>query len=501
MNFQQHIPFISIFVPMITAMIIPILKKEKAARKITFVSLSTIIALSAILVFYLHNFTEGFFTYKLGRFPAPWGNELRCGMLEATMSLTFGIVMLLSICGGLKGITKDIKDSKKYSYYLMLNLLMSSLLVMAYTNDIFTAYVFIEISTVTACSIVVARESGETIRATIKYFIMSSIGSGLYLMAVAILYDLTGHVLMANMHESIQMLVTTGQYHLPLTITFILIVVALGVKSALFPFHSWLPDAHSSATSSSSAILSGLVLKGYIILLIKIIYRVYGIEVIRTLNVLPIVLFLGLAAMIYGSVCALRQRDLKKVIAYSSIAQIGYIYMGIGLGTSAGMAAACFHIIVHAFTKAMLFISSGNLIHACGSNKIKDMNGIGFKCLLSGVAFCFGGLSMIGMPLFAGFISKMLFASAAFEESRNIMFIVMTTLAVSAFLNALYYIPIMIKIFNTKSISSGTQKLIQVSRDKWGYISIMLFMAANIYLGLSAMPIINAISIGIDSLM
>ncbi len=194
----------------------------------------------------------------------------------------------------------------------MLNLLIASLLALVYTNDIFTAYVFIEINTVAACSIVLAKESGETIRATIKYFIMSALGSGLFLMGLAILYSLTGHLLMGNLYTSIQELALTGEYNIPLTVSFVLIIVSLGIKSALFPFYGWLPDAHSSATATSSAILSGLVLKGYIVLLLKIIYRVYGINIAKQLNILNILFILGFLSMIIGSIFALTQKDLKK---------------------------------------------------------------------------------------------------------------------------------------------------------------------------------------------
>src|SRR5699024_3683384 len=199
-------------------------------------------------------------------------------------------------------------------------------------------YVFIEINVVTACAIVVAKDSKDTIKATIKYFIMSAIGSGIYLFAISTLYGITGYLEMNNMHEDIKNM--PEEYYMPLTTALVLIMVGLAVKSALFPFHTWLPDAHGSATSSASAIHSSVILKGYVILLIKILYRVYGLEMLEQLNILPVILILGLLGMIFGSVFALIQKDLKKMMAYSSVAQIGYIYLGIGLGTTYGIAAA-----------------------------------------------------------------------------------------------------------------------------------------------------------------
>ena len=493
MEFQQHLPFLSIFITLIAAILIPLFNNKKMARKLTLVSISLVIILSIVLISYLSNFSQGYFTYQLGHYPAPWGNELRAGLFEAIMALLFGVIMLLSICGGTSSIENDIKREKQKYYYMMLNLLMGSLLALVYTNDIFTAYVFIEINAVAACAIVIAKESGDTIKATIKYFIMSVLGSGLYLFAIAILYSLTGHLLMSNMKEAIISL-PIG-YEFPLMIAMVLIIVGLAVKSALFPFHTWLPDAHGSATSSASAILSGLVLKGYIILLIKIIYRVYGIEVIRNINILPIITILGILGMIIGSIYALIQKDLKKMIAYSSVAQIGYIYLGIGFGTKAGLLAAGFHIIVHAATKSMLFLSSGNLIEISGSKKISDLDGVAYVDSISGLSFLVGSLSMIGIPLFAGFISKLLFIDSAIT-SNYLQISVLIALALSTLLNAMYYIPIVIRIYKKKDLKSF--KLYK-SKGIVKY-SLITLIILNILLGLFSKPILTALIEGFKNI-
>ncbi|WFA08474.1 proton-conducting transporter membrane subunit [Tissierella sp. Yu-01] len=493
MAYQQHIPFLSIFIPLIFAIFIPLFKNRKAAKLITLSSIIVEFILSAILITYLNNYEQGFFTYQLGHYPAPWGNELRAGLFEAIIALTFGIIMFLSILGGSKGIEHDIKERKQPFYYLMLNLLLASLLALVYTNDIFTAYVFLEINAVAACAIVIAKESGDTIKATIKYFIMGVLGSGLYLLAVAILYSITGHLLMSNMRDAILNL-PTG-YEIPMIVAMVLIVVGLAVKSALFPFHTWLPDAHGSATSSASAILSGLVLKGYIILLIKIICRVYGIETIERLNILPIILILGLLGMILGSVYALVQKDLKKMIAYSSVAQIGYIYLGIGLGTSAGLLASGFHIIVHAATKSMLFIASGNFIEITGSKKIEDLNGVAHTDPKSGLSFLIGSLSMIGIPLFGGFVSKLLFIDSALDS--NLSIIILIGLAISTMLNGMYYIPVLLRIYSKKDMIKHNLEF--KSSDVVKY-SLNRLIFINVILGIFSKPILNAILEGIKNL-
>lgn len=493
MDIRQHIPFILIFIPLITGIIIPLLKKIKTPKIMTFISLGIIMFLSLILMDFLLK-SKVYFLYNLGHYSAPWGNQLRIGILEGLLSLTFILTMILSILGGFKNILKDIKVEKQKYYFIMLNLLIASLLALVYTNDIFTAYVFIEINTVAACSIVLAKESGETIRATIKYFIMSALGSGLFLMGLAILYSLTGHLLMGNLYTSIQELALTGEYNIPLTVSFVLIIVSLGIKSALFPFYGWLPDAHSSATATSSAILSGLVLKGYIVLLLKIIYRVYGINIAKQLNILNILFILGFLSMIIGSIFALTQKDLKRIIAYSSVAQIGYIYISIGLGNSLGLIAAIYHIIIHALTKSMLFLASGKFIEITNNKDIEKLKGIGYIDPISGVAFLVGSLSMVGIPLFAGFISKILIGNASIQNN-NFMLITMAGLAFSALLNGLYYIPIIFKIFNKKEKNIYEEYIL--GKDGLGNLALILLIVGNIFLGIFPLPIIKLIEIGI----
>ena len=206
--------------------------------------------------------------------------------------------------------------------------------------------------------------------AATEYMIMSLIGSGLILIGISMLYGITGHLLMSNMKETVAELNANGQYTMPLTVVIVLMCVGLAIKSALFPFHSWLPDAYSYGTASSSAILSSLVSKSYIFLLLKIFYRVIGIDVIEMHHVGNLLFVLGVLGMILGSIRAMRQVDIRRMIAYSSVAQIGYIYMGIGIGTKTGMLAAIFHIISHAASKSMLFIAARGLSEVSDDSKL-----------------------------------------------------------------------------------------------------------------------------------
>lgn len=170
-----------------------------------------------------------------------------------------------------------------------------------YTNDIFTAYVFLEIMTIAACSLITARTKGRTLVAATRYMILNLIGSGLFLLGIILLYDLTGHLLMSNIQQAVAALHQTGEYTLPLTVVVALMTIGLSIKSALFPFHSWVPDAYSYSTPTSAAVLSSLVSKGYIFLLIKIMYRAIGLETIASTRIDDVLFVFGLVGMVMGS--------------------------------------------------------------------------------------------------------------------------------------------------------------------------------------------------------
>ncbi|MCL1836402.1 MAG: hypothetical protein FWG46_02510 [Treponema sp.] len=494
MQLFNHFPFITIMLPLAVSVLMLLIKGEKISRTISLFVQMILALLSLSLLLTLLQSPESTFTYNMGHFPAPWGNQLRAGPLEALMACAFSIVMFFSLLGGMNDTANDIKPGKIHYYYLMINLCTTSLMALVFTNDIFTGYVFIEINTLAACAIVVAKESGETVKATIKYMILSILGSGLFLLSTAMLYGITGHLLMEHAHTAIVGLEAAGQYIRPLTVTLILFCISIAVKSALFPFHTWLPDAHGYATTSSSAVLSGLILKGYIVLLLKLVTRVYGTEVVS--RVLPALIALGLLSMLAGSIIAFMQNDIKRMIAYSSVAHIGYIFMGIGFNTPAAFAASSYHIIAHAFTKSMLFIAAGALINTAGSKNIFEMRGAALKNKLAGAAFIVGACSLIGIPFFAGFPSKFFLADAVMHGTGG-RFIAVTVLALSTFLNALYYVPTLFKLYSyggTAGLETGTMP---AGKNKLSVsFTLVCLIAANIALGIFFGPLLSALEGG-----
>lgn len=492
MDFVRNFPFFCIILSMFAGIVSSVLSGRAAKWLNTAVIVTVGILSAATLVYCLG---EGdHYVYWMGHFPAPWGNEIRAGVLEGLMALFFCIIMLLSLLGGRKHLLEEVEESKQNYYYILTNLLLSSLLALVYTNDMFTAYVFVEINTIAACGLIMIRQTGRTIEAAVRYMIMSLLGSGLLLMGLCMLYDLTGHLLMSNMKEAVAILAETGQYHVPLMVTIGMMSVGLAIKSALFPFHTWLADAYGYSTVSSAAMLSSLVSKGYIFLLIKIIYRVFGFEIFHDSRIINVLFVFGLAGMIVGSLSAIKEKDIRRMIAFSSVAQIGYIYMGIGLGTQAGMVAAVFHILSHGATKSLLFVAGAGLTDVSHNSKhFRDLTGSAYRQKAAGLAFAVGSLSMVGVPLFSGFISKLLFSQAAVLNQGK-MLPALIVLAVSTILNAIYFMKTVIRIYTPMQTED---RVIRIRENKGYCVTCTAFCVLNFGLGILSQPVVEMIEKGL----
>ncbi len=500
MELVRNVPFFCIMLSMFSGILSSVLP-GKAARRLNAAMVTAVTILSAWLLQYLLASGIDSYTYMMGHFPAPWGNELRVCVLEAGMALFFSIIMLLSLLGGRKKLFDEVEVSKHNIYYILCNLLLSSLLALVYTNDLFTAYVFVEINTIAACGLIMIRQNGRCIEAAVRYMIMSLLGSGLLLLGICMIYDLTGHLLMENIQQQVGAIMAAGTYRVPMMITIGIITVGLAIKSALFPFHSWVPDAYGYSTVSSGAILSSLVSKGYIFLLFKIFYRVIGAEHIAGSHILNLLFLFGLCGMIFGSVSAIWEKDIRRMIAFSSVAQIGYIYMGLGLGTEAGLLAAVFHILAHGATKSLLFISAIGLTDVSGgSRSFFEITGAAYRHKMAGVGFLVASLSMVGIPMFSGFVSKLLFAEAAVLVPNGKLFPTLIVLAISTVLNAIYFLKTAVRIYtpaNKEEIKQKGYFSVKFPEQKQYCITILLFILVNLILGVASQPIISLIAEGL----
>ena len=500
MELVQNIPFFCIMLSMFSGIISSVLP-GKAARRLNALVVTAVAVMTAWLLQFLLRSEIDSYTYSMGHFPAPWGNELRVGVLEAGMALFFSVIMLLSLMGGIKKLYDEVEVSKHNIYYILCDLLLSSLLALVYTNDLFTAYVFVEINTIAACGLIMIRQNGRCIEAAVRYMIMSLLGSGLLLLGICMIYDLTGHLLMENIQQQVVTIMAAGTYRVPMVITIGIITVGLAIKSALFPFHSWVPDAYGYSTVSSGAILSSLVSKGYIFLLFKIFFRVIGEAYVSNSHILNLLFLFGLCGMIFGSVSAIWEKDIRRMIAFSSVAQIGYIYMGLGLGTEAGVIAAIFHMLAHGATKSLLFVSAIGLTDVSGgSRSFFEITGAAYRNKVAGVGFLVASLSMVGIPMFSGFVSKLLFAEAAVLVPNWKLLPTLIVLAISTVLNTIYFLKTVVRIYTPANKEELKQKgyfTLKFREQKLYCMTIFLFILVNLILGMASQPIISLIAEGL----
>lgn len=494
MSFAANFPLFCIVLSLMCSVISSMLD-GKTARYLS-MALNLTVSVLCLAVVQMVRLQGEPVTYCMGHFPHPWGNEIRMGLLEPFFAAVFSVVLFLCLLGGKQHLMEDLEPQKSQFYFVMADLIQASLLVLCCTNDIFTGYVFIEICTIASCGLLMIRQIGRTTLASIRYMIFSLIGSGLFLLGVIVLYCITGHLLMPSLRESIARLSASGDYRIPLSTSICLMTVGLAIKSGLFPFHYWMPDTYGYATPCSSGILSGLVSKGYIFFLIKLIFQVFGTDVFYGSGVQNVLYVFGFCGILFGSFGAIRENDIARMLAFSSAAQIGYIYLGLGISPEAGVLAALFHIQTHAVTKPALFLSASRLCDVVGGSKrFRDLQGAGYAAPLAGAAFSLGAFSMIGVPLTIGFMSKYLLAMAGMEVRQKLV-ATLVVLAVSTILNTFYFARTVIRLYN---IPNGTFRQVDTSQRPF-IISAVCFSLLNLTAGVFASPLISLLEHGMELL-
>ncbi|HPJ01684.1 MAG TPA: proton-conducting transporter membrane subunit [Candidatus Limiplasma sp.] len=495
MQLVQNVPFFSIMLSMVSAIVTPVLPR-RAAKWLSVGVVAAVVCLHIWFVPFMISY-GGSYNYMMGHFPAPWGNELRAGLLEAAIALALSVVMLLSQLAGLNKLQRQIDPPKQGFFYVMCNLVMAGMLALVYTNDLFTAYVFIEILALSSCALMVARQLGHTMVASMRYMILSLLGSGLILIAIALTYNLTGHLLMENIHDVIAVYAANGEYALPITVIIGLFIAGIAIKCGVFPFHMWLPDAYAYSTSAASAVLSSVVSKAYFFLLVKIFYRVIGIDVIMSDMALNLMLVLGISSMIIGSLGAIRCLDIRRMVAYSSVSQMGYLFAWVGLGSEVGVAAAMFHMVVHAMCKSMLFLSVSPLCDASGDSKrFIDLRGAGYRYVVPGITFTLGALSMVGIPILGGFFSKIFFAEAAISGTGWVQVALLAALALSTLLNAFYFMHTVMGLYRKPRQGYEPQPFI---KSALAAAALVVFGVVNLAIGFFAKDIISFITAGLQT--
>lgn len=424
---------------------------------------------------------------------------INIGYIECFMALLFGIVGFLIMWASMSMISHDVEEKKIPMFYGLVLALLGTLNAVVFFESLLAVFISIELSSFAAAGIVIVKNQTENVHAGLKYLSLSILGSSLVLMGMVLLYVATGSLAIGGIGKAIQGGVMQEKTAYVLW-AYGLISGGVAFKAALFPCHIWLPDAHGTAPSPSSAILSSLVLKAYIVFYIKMVFGGVGFDLIANSPMrilLNVVMVIGVIAMIAGSCLAIMQTDIKRMIAYSSVAQMGYIFMGIGIGTELGLFAALFHILSHAVTKSGLFLVAGSIIEQTHNRDLNKMGGLGIVMPVTMALFTIGGLSMIGIPLFVGFNSKWNFASSIVGSGNYWLLI---PLSISALLNALYYLPVVIRAFFGQEAKECSEPFASKERPIKDILPIILLACLVIAFGIAAGPVSDFLHKGIEIL-
>lgn len=322
-------------------------------------------------------------------------------------------------------------------FYGLLLIMTAGMVGIGFAGDLFTLYVLFEAMSVASFVLVAfEREEWEPVEAGVKYLVISTVGSLLALLAIAITYTWTGTLDLSALASLLEPHFGSAQ----MMAVVAMLVVGFGVKAAIVPMHTWLPDAHSAAPSGISAMLSGIVIEAGLITMLKALMAVAGLQFGMLLVILAVI------TMFVGNLIALRQSDLKRMFAYSSVAQMGYIVMGVGLALGfptmaafSGMRGALYHILNHAIMKGGAFLCAGAFLYILGTRDMRKLSGIGRRFPVVGVCFLMFALSLAGAPPFNGWFSKVLLAKAGADVGGwGIFMIVM--LVLNSVISLFYYL-------------------------------------------------------------
>ncbi len=372
--------------------------------------------------------------YRMGNWPPPWGIVLVSDGLSTLLLLTISMIGFLAIIFSLQYMNRY---TAKPKYYALFMLLMAGMNGVVLTGDFFNLFVFLEIASIASYALVAFGCEHEELEASFKYLILSGVASTFILLGIAILYGLTGTL---NMADAARTMAGLGSNSAVL-FTLSLFIMGFGLKAALVPFHPWLPDAHPAAPAPISAMLSGVLIKALgVYALTRVIFNIFGV----TPFISNILMVLGGLSMVVGGLLAIGQDDLKRLLAYSSISQIGYVVVGLALGTPLGIVGGLFHLINHATFKSLLFLSSGAIEYSTETRKLSQMGGLNQRMPVTTTSAAVGFLSISGIPPLNGFWSKLIIVIALVQAGHPILAAVAVLVS---FLTILYFMKVQRNLF------------------------------------------------------
>jgi multicomponent Na+:H+ antiporter subunit D len=357
-----------------------------------------------------HLLVVGPFSYALGGWAAPYGIELRFDRFAAwslPLVLLFAIILPFSW----RYVTATLEPARWPVFYALLLLVCGGMLGFSVTGDLFNLFVFMEVTSLASYALVAVGGRGVAAWAALKYLFLGVVASLLTLFATGLLFALTGSLNFADVALRLGTVDAEG----PVVLAFAALVTSFLVKAAVYPLHVWLPDAHAIAPSPVSAVLSGLVVKIGVVGLWRVLQMFGGAEAVPLAGFHMALAWLGAISIVMGAFLALFQDDLKLMLAYSTISNVGYIVLGLGLASPLALMGASVHVVNHALIKTTLFLAAGSLLHQTGFRTLSDLRGVARAMPQTSAAMAIGAISIVGLPPTAGFVCKWYIALGAFE--------------------------------------------------------------------------------------
>ncbi len=411
MSFSDHFPILVVLIPLLVAPLASLFTKGRTAWALALAATWSSFLVSCFLL--KDVLANGTVRYYLGGWEPPWGIEYRVDVLGGFVLLIVTAIAALVLTFGRRSIKSEIPERRKSIFYAAFLLCFTGLAGMTITGDAFNVFVFLEISSLSSYALISMGRDRRALNAAFQYLIMGSIGATFILIGIGFLYMMTGTLNMDDLAERLPAVSDTNT----IRAGFAFLTVGFGLKLALFPLHLWLPNAYAYAPSAVSAFLAATATKVAIYSLLRFLLGIFGAGF--ALGAMPldmILIALGLAAILSASLVAVFQKNVKRMLAYSSVAQIGYIALGIGLASQIGLSAAVLHLFNHAMMKGALFMALGAIAFRIGSSRIEDFAGLGKRMPFTMAAIAIAGLSLIGIPGTAGFVSKWFLVLGTLEQ-------------------------------------------------------------------------------------
>ena len=477
---ETHLSLLLVVIPLLAAPITAILPNGRMPWLLTL--LVSWVCFALAIWQYVMVVDGSVISYELGGWTPPWGIEYRIDTVNAFVALIVAGMAAITMPYAMLSVEKEIPKEKLSLFYATFLLCMDGLLGITLTGDIFNLFVFLEISSLSTYALISMGRQRRALTAAYQYLIMGTIGATFLLIGIGLIYAETGTL---NMMDLSALLPSVFE-HRTVHTAFAFIVVGVGLKLAMFPLHLWLPNAYTYSPSAVTVFLAATATKVAVYVMLRLVFTVFSIGFAYVTPTDGMFMLVGALGVIVASIYAIYQQDAKRLLAYSSVAQIGYILLGIGFASALGLTASVLHIFNHALMKVALFMAVGALVYLIGHSQISQFKGLGRQMPLTFAALVLAGLSLIGIPGTAGFISKWYLVLAAIEQQA--WFIAIIILGGS--LLAVIY---MWKLVETLFFQSASGERAQVQEAPLSLlVPTWILVIANIYFGLNTELTVNA---------